>query len=408
MSQSAAHAFSAQAPPAPRVLFARQAILDVRGRLAGYELLYRGLRDENGLVPDAESATCQVLAGAFAEVGLAAAVGGAPAWVNVSERFVRDFDPLPLPAAQTVLELLEDHVPSAELLDRLRQLRTEGYRIALDDFVLTHGNVAMLEIADVIKVDLRAGDRAEVEPMVRALAARGLTVLAEKVEDQHERDWSAAAGATLFQGFFFCRPVEIRGEEMRAASLARLRAAAGLADPEAGLEEIEYALRTDPELSLRLLRYLNSAALSLPHRISSVKHAMMLLGPRTVRQWALVLLMSGIGEQRGPLLPTALIRARTAELVAHAMGLGQPDAFFSVGLLSVSDALAGRPLEQVLAELPLDDAVVAALLHHAGPMGQALAGAKACERGELPAADSGLVLACYADAVAWTEAQGLA
>lgn len=392
---------------APRVLFARQAIVDRRGRVAGYELLYRGWRNEAGEIPDAEHATCAVLVGAFAEVGFGAAVGAATAFLNVTERFLREVDPLPMAPERTVLELLEDEAPSQDLLDRLRALRAEGFRIALDDFVPTEANAAFLDVADLVKVDLRAHDRPTAEQLMRGLAARGLTVVAEKVEDQAEADWSAAAGAELFQGFFYCKPVELAGDELRAASLSRLRAAAGLTSPAAGVDEIEAALRTDPELSLRLLRYLNSAALSLSHRVSSIRHGVMLLGPRTVRQWALVLLMGGVGEQRGPLLSTALARARTCEMIAHAQGAADPDAWFSAGLLSVSDVLAGRTMEEVVAELPLDEDIASALLWRHGAKGEALAAAIACERGQLPALDPSLVLAAYADAVVWADAHAV-
>jgi EAL and modified HD-GYP domain-containing signal transduction protein len=387
----------------PRVLFARQAIVDRRGRLAGYELLYRGERDEAGRIPDAEHATCAVLVGAFAEVGFEAAVGASTAFINVTERFLREIDPLPLDPDRTVLELLEDEAPSPALLERLRMLRAQGFRIALDDFVPTEANAAFLDVADLVKVDLRAHDRPTAEKLIAALAARGLTVVAEKVEDQDEADWSAAAGAELFQGFFYCKPVELAGEELRATSLSRLRAAAGLTSPGAGVDEIEEALRIDPGLTLRLLRYLNSAALSLSRRVSSVRQGVMLLGPPTVRQWALVLLLGGVGEQRGPLLATALTRARTCETVAKAKGAADPDAWFSVGLLSVCDVLAGRAMEEVVAELPLERDVVDALLSRQGAKGEALAAAIACERGDLPAVDEALVMAAYADAVAWAD-----
>ena len=88
-------------------------------------------------------------------------------------------------------------------------------------------------------------------------------------------------------------------------------------------------------------------------------------------------------------------------------GKAEPDACFSVGLLSICDALAGRSMAEVLDELPLDRSVTDALLDRTGPMGAALTAAIACERGELPEHDADLTLACYSDAVAWTEAQGL-
>ena len=395
----------AEAPAeAPRVLFARQAIVDRRGRLAGYELLYRGPRGADGEIPDAEHATCSVLVGAFAEVGLSAAVGGATAFLNVTERFLREVDPLPLSPASTVLELLEDATPSPALMDRLSALRRRGFRIALDDYAPTVANRPLLDVADLVKVDVRAHERAAAEKLMTSLAGRGLTVVAEKVEDQDEVDWSRAAGAKLFQGYFFCKPVELPGDELRAASITRLRAVAGLTQPDAGLEEIEHAVKTDPHLSLRLLRQLNSAAVSLPHRISSIRQGVILLGPRTVRQWALVLLLSGIGEQRGPILATALARARTLETLAHVKGASDPDAWFAVGLLSVSDTLAGAPLPEVVSGLPLADDIRDALVHRTGAKGAALDAAIACERAELPETDRRLTLMAYGDAIAWADA----
>jgi EAL and modified HD-GYP domain-containing signal transduction protein len=396
---------AAAAIETPRVLFARQAIVARGGRLAGYELLYRGPRDAEGQIPDAEHATCQVLVGAFAEVGLSSAVGGTTAFVNVTERFLQEVDPLPLVPDTTVLELLEDATASPELLARLRALRAQGFRIALDDFAPSADSTPFLDVADLVKVDLRAHGRRDATRLMRSLVDRGLVVVAEKVEDQDEYDWAAEAGATLFQGYFFCKPLELAGSELRSASIARLRAVAGLTEADAGIEAIEQAVKVDPHLSLRLLQHLNSAALSLPHRISSIRQGVVLLGPRTVRQWALVLLLAGIGEHRGPLLATALARARTLETVANAKGAGDPDAWFSVGLLSVCDALAGAPLADVVGRLPLADDVRDALVDRTGPKGEALTAAIACERGELPQGpDRRLLLLSYADAIAWADA----
>jgi c-di-GMP phosphodiesterase len=397
-------AAAAAAAEAPRVLFARQAIVDRRGRLAGYELLYRGPRGADGEIPDAEHATCSVLVGAFAEVGFSAAVGRSTAFLNVTERFLRELDPLPLAPESTVLELLEDATPSPALLDRLTTLRAQGFRVALDDFTPGPASTPLLDVADIVKVDLRAHERRDAERLMGSLTARGLTVVAEKVEDQSEFEWSSAAGAELFQGYFFCKPVELAGAELRAASIERLRAVAGLTNPGAGLEEIELAVKTDPHLALRLLQQLNSAAVSLPNRISSIRQGVVLLGPRTVRQWALVLLLSGIGEHRGPLLTTALARARTLETLANVKGASDPDAWFSVGLLSVSDALAGAPLPEVVGRLPLADDVRDALVHRTGPKGAALEATLACERAELPETDRRLVLMAYGDAIAWADA----
>jgi EAL and modified HD-GYP domain-containing signal transduction protein len=64
-------------------------------------------------------------------------------------------------------------------------------------------------------------------------------------------------------------------------------------------------------------------------------------------------------------------------------------------------------MEEVVGELPLDEDIVAALLWRHGPKGEALAAAIACERGQIPVLDPTLVMAAYADAVAWADAHAV-
>src|SRR5439155_9175665 len=144
------------ASAAPTAFFARQPICDAQQRIAGYELLYRGERTGDGTVPDDRAATAQVLIGALGDIGLDQTVGPHPAFVNVTAQFLIEVDPLPLPPTRVVLELLEDAVPTPQLLARLDALRAEGYRIALDDFVLEPRLMRLVERADIIKVDVRA------------------------------------------------------------------------------------------------------------------------------------------------------------------------------------------------------------------------------------------------------------
>jgi EAL and modified HD-GYP domain-containing signal transduction protein len=390
-------------PDTPRVLFARQAIVDRRGRLAGYELLYRGPRGADGEIPDAEHATCSVLVGAFAEVGFGAAVGRSTAFLNVTERFLREVDPLPLAPESTVLELLEDARPTPELVSRLKALRAQGFRVALDDFAPGPASTPLLEVADIVKVDLRAHPRGDAEKLMGSLTARGLTVVAEKVEDQSEFEWSGAAGAQLFQGYFFCKPEIVQGREIPTSVSSSLADIAVLSRADATFEEIEAIVTRDPGLTLRLLRLLNSAAYSLRRRITSVHDAVTMLGARTVRQWAMMLVLGGVATDCDELVPTALSRARTLSRLAQLRG-ADPDIAFSVGLLSVADAMLGVSMANALDGVPLHEAVIDALLHRAGPDGAALTAVLAYEWGVTPGAGGAqdALGECYAEALTWS------
>jgi EAL and modified HD-GYP domain-containing signal transduction protein len=383
---------------ASSVAVARQPILDARQRLRGYELLHRGDRTYG------EKATAQVLLAAFGELGFRTLVGSQPAFINVSRRFLLDVDPLPLPPDEVVLELLEDQNLDDELLGRLVELDAAGFRIALDDFSYHPRADDVLALASIVKIDVLAGDPDHAARQAELLRPFDLTLLAEKVEDEAMFHHCRDLGYELFQGYFFCKPELLSGREIPSSSASALQDIAVLSRIDATFEEIAAVVTRDPGLTLRLLRLLNSAAYPLRRRITSVHEAVTMLGARTVRQWAMLLVLGGIESNCDELVPTALSRARTLSSLAERRG-GDSEAAFSVGLLSVADALLGVPMAEALGGLPLAEPVVDALLHGEGADGLALAAVLEFEWGMSPlgAPDGppGLREA-YSEALAWS------
>jgi EAL and modified HD-GYP domain-containing signal transduction protein len=383
---------------ASSVAVARQPILDARQRLQGYELLHRGTAAYG------EQATAQVLLAAFGEIGLRSLVGSRPAWINVSRRFLLDVDPLPLPPGEVVLELLEDQTLDDELLGKLQELHAAGFEIALDDFVYSASADDVLGLASIVKVDVLEGGMEHATRQAQLLKPFGVRLLAEKVEDRAMFEHCRDLGYELFQGYFFCKPEIVVGRAIPTAASSSLHDIAVLSRSDATFEEIEAVVTRDPGLTLRLLRLLNSAAFSLRRRITSVHDAVTMLGAGTVRQWAMMLVLGGFSSTCDELVPTALSRARTLSQLAGRRG-DDTDVAFSVGLLSVADALLGVSMDVALDGLPLTDAVVDALLHRAGRDGAALTAVLDFEWGTSPVGDPGAQDAlgeCYAEALTWS------
>src|SRR4051794_8218065 len=386
------------------VLFARQPILDVQGRLAGYELLYRGEGSESP-----HAATSRVAASALSDLGLRSATGGAPAFINVTTEFLLAMDPLPFGPEGVVLEIAADRVPDGPLLERLSRLRQHGYVLALDGYAGQPGADPLLDFATLAKVESRDVGPSSLTVLVAQLRGRGIKPIANGIDSHTDHDRCVDAGFELFQVDFVCRPREIVGHNVPTASISALRLAAGISAGDQGVDELEKAISLDPGLSLRLLRFVNSAAFSLRHEIKSIRQAIALLGPRTVRQWAMLLLLSGIDEKRGPLLITALSRGRTCEAIARRLGADDADAYFFTGMLSVVDALLDLPMDEAVRDLPLADDVVAALVQRAGGKGRTLTMAEACERGAwddaaLPGLDAGELGVLHVEALTWADA----
>jgi EAL and modified HD-GYP domain-containing signal transduction protein len=118
----------------------------------------------------------------------------------------------------------------------------------------------------------------------------------------------------------------------------------------------------------------------------------------------MMLVLSGISTHCDELVPTALSRARTLSRLAQ-LREGDADIAFSVGLLSVADAMLGVSMADALDGIPLHEAVIDALLHRAGPDGAALTAVLAYEWGVAPVGDPGAQDAlgeCYAEALSWS------
>ena len=346
-------------------LVARQPILEVSGRVHAHELLFRGEGD--ALTGGGERATASVLVSTFLDARLDEVTAGKPVWINVSREFLLRVDPLPFPPARVVLELLEDQFVDALLLDRLATLRLEGYEIALDDFAWTPSAAPLLDLVTHVKLDVRALGIDGFAEHVRMLSGRDLVILAEKVETETEAVAVVSLGAQLLQGFHFARPEAVPGRTLSGPRAAAVRSAVTLC-ASADFDEVERALRSDPALSMRVLRFLNSAAGPTSHEISSIRQALVLVGPRTVAQWAATLLLSDLAEHRRAALAAALLKASLCEqLAAPAREEG-----FVVGMLSALEGLLGVPAEEVLGDLPIAVGVRDAVLHSSGPLGAVL------------------------------------
>ena len=93
-----------------------------------------------------------------------------------------------------------------------------------------------------------------------------------------------AAGCSLFQGYYFCRPTTFSGGALSANGVAQMRLVAALNQPSASVNSIEDLLKRDSGLSYRVLRSVNSAAFGLRREVRSIREALLFLGLDQVRK----------------------------------------------------------------------------------------------------------------------------
>lgn len=392
---------------AAKVLLARQPIFGRDLELVAYELLFRRDGDTSATIADADQATATVVTNAFVELGLASVVGTTPAWLNISHSYLSDRLALILPNDRVALEILEPHTAEAGVLAALDELRGLGYRLVLDDFVFDPSLRALVELADVIKLDVRALSEEELGRQVRMLRRFRVELVAEKVETRDEFLRCFELGFDAFQGYFFCKPEAVKGKVMAPNRIALLELIARVQDPDVDLAELEALLARDVSLSYRLLRYVNSAYLGLPSDIDSISRAVMMLGLNDVKRWATMTMLSTIDDKPEQLVVTALVRGRLCETLGAALGHPRPDELFTLGMFSVIDGLLDAPMDVVLSSVPFSERMRRALVTHEGDLGELLASVIAWERGDAAAsadvASREKLAGLYFEALEWAD-----
>jgi EAL and modified HD-GYP domain-containing signal transduction protein len=390
---------------------ARQPIFDGHLALWGYELLFRRPNESVANVGDPDAATATVVINAFTEIGLERLVGEHAAWLNVSRDFVISKLPLTLPPKRIVLELLEDQHVDDELIDALRQLRELGYTIALDDFTWDDEHAPLIEHVGIVKIDLLARDHDAVAADVERLRRHGVTLLAEKVETRADYRRALDLGFDLAQGYFFCKPETVSARGVTPNRLSVLQLVAALQDPSIAFETIESLIGHDVALSYRLLRYINSAFFGLRREVTSVGHAIALLGLENVKRWSTLTAFAGIDDKPRELITTALVRARFCELAGKHFGEENRNQLFTLGLFSVVDALMDAPMLELLRSIPFPEDMTHALVAGHGTKGALLESALAHERGTAGApthcgASADELAALHLESLAWATQAG--
>ena len=332
---------------------ARQPILTREEKVFGYELLFRNGVDDYFLHTDVEAASRSTLNTSML-MGLDFLCAGRRAFINCTrEVLLKEYVSL-LPAAQTVVEVLES-VPADDLvIAACQRLKEAGYLIALDDFVGSDGREPLIELADIIKVDLRQVPLEKAARLAKSYGPYRCRMLAEKVETRDEFAAAKSAGFVYFQGYFFRRPETLHTHEIPANQLNYLRMWQAVAKPELDVREVEAVIKREASLCYRLLRYLNSPMFGFGNEIHSIRHALAILGEREVRRWVRLVATLGAGQNKSSeLVLSALVRARFCELLSSRIAHVRSDLFL-MGLLSLMDAMLEVPMERILETVPVD------------------------------------------------------
>ncbi len=414
--------------PASALLYlGRQPILGREQQLLAFALvLQEGMIASEGTGENVDSPLAQ----AFAVPASEQPLGPYRAFIQVDRDFLLSELIETLSPALVVLKLKAGLAPTDEVVERCRQLVGKGFVLAVHDNCDTDGAIdraaTLIQHAEVVAIDVAVADAAALAARIGQLRSGNKKLLAQNVETARQLELCQSLGFDLFQGYFFARPALNLSQKLKPAQLSLMRLLA-LAMEDADTREIENAFKHEPGLTLDLLRLTNSAANGLATRITSLRHAIAVLGRRQLQRWLQLLIYANADSGKAskdphvvsPLLQLAATRGRLMELLADCVQGGNrefADQAFMVGILSLMPTLLGMAMAEILAQLPYAQRVGLALTERSGQLGQLLTLVEATERADqdalaeaqrrMPAINARLLDSRLAQAMAWANNVG--
>jgi len=339
---------------------ARQPILCLNGRIHGYELLFR-----NGtgsfFTGDGDQATRTMLDNSVI-FGLDKLTAGMPAFINCTAESLTEQLVDVLPPSMTVLEILETLDPTPELLAACHKLKSAGFRLALDDFVYAPKFEPLMDLVDYIKVDFIKSGPEERNDLVWRVNGRAIAMVAEKVESQQEFQLACDEGFTLFQGYYFCRPILLQNRKIPANQIFHIQMLQLLHDIPINIPKLSALIKRDPSMTYRLLRLVNSPVCAMRQEVRSIQAALLAVGDTVFRRIATLAIAAEFNAGNAQeVLRMAFVRGRFCELSASLCNLDGTEQYL-LGLLSLLPAMLRVSMEDLTPQLPLRDKICEALL----------------------------------------------
>lgn len=374
------------------VFVARQPIFNKKENILAYELLYRSNEINEFPLVEGDKATAEVIINGFLNIGIQDLSQGKPCFINFTRKLLELQVPTYFDPRDIVVEILEDIPLSLELIEICKDLKQQGYIIALDDFIFDEENPFSIELfkyIDIIKVDLlntTVPMRKKIEMLAKS---HKIKLLAEKVETREIFEAAKESGYDLFQGYFFSKPIILSSHDIPQYFQSYYEVMQMLSADEPDVNSIAKTIEKDLSLSFKLLKLINSPALNINNKVNSITQAIVLLGLNEIRKWVYVLGVRDTSvrksDQSNELMRTCLTRGKMCESIGKLISRSASNSgYFITGMFSLMDAILGIPMEKILGDLPLSDDICAALKGENNHYQQVLNLVTAVEKGDWP------------------------
>ena len=361
------------------VYLGRQPILDSEGDLVAYEILYGD--SEKATHKNADRfASASVISNILNKFGTKNLLGNRRAFIKIDENFLLHDIIFSIPKEFFIFTLFEDVKIDERVMKRLQELDTKGYLLAINDISLEEDSIQeytkIYKQLSYIKININKEINSKKKDILGEFKYHNIKLVGSEIEDNKQYLIAKELGCDMFQGYFFAKPNIMENAKYEPSQLNVLKLYNLLVN-DTTIDDIATEFENNHEITVQLLRFINSCAFHFRNRISSIHHILTLVGREPLSKWLLLMIYSKSVSRTSKHSPIILMVKNRTTLMENILKAVDPDvksdtlgeAYF-VGVLSLIDTLFSIKLEQILEDLNISDEVIDALIDDEGILGE--------------------------------------
>jgi EAL and modified HD-GYP domain-containing signal transduction protein len=348
------------------IIISRQPVLDKYMRIYGYHIIFKRA--------DGQEITPDDIANTFTEIDINKIIGENKGFIEISKD-VADSEILKIfPSDKVSLSVGKDWFKT-DVMYYIEKFHKEGFDVHLN-YIHKNDCFPVFSLIDYIFIDVKEFQIEHLKEILDLLEMLKAHKIAKNVETKNHFNQLKELNFDLYEGNFFAKPSEIKENTIDVSKTALIEIYSKLKDFE-DLNSIEETFKKNPDLSIKLLKYVNSAAFSFRSRITSIKHALALLGQKELLKWTLLALYQSddYPAKQNPLLEMAAVRGKIMEILATKLDnftKEEVEESFLAGVLSLADTACNMSIKNIIEELNLSQDISDALLERKGKIGKLL------------------------------------
>ena len=352
-----------------KVFIARQEIVDIYGKVYAYELLYRDHANGIKEFPTNIKATSHVLINTVTNISIKELIGDKKlAFINVDEDVLKSSILDILDKDKFVLEILETTDLSDAVITKIKQYHRRGFKIVIDDFDCSSEMIKkftpLFKYIIIIKMDVLAAEPQNLKNVMSKLKKSGIKLLAEKVETKEEYNEYIKMGFDLFQGYYLSKPEVIEIDRHKESAQIVILQLIKIIKEDGHTSDIEEYIKLQPELSYKLLSFLNNQS-NLEVKVESITQVITVLGRAKLLRWLMIYLYSEISTNPASdtILKLAINRAESMEADVPP---SDKDKAYLAGMFSMLGILFETDINDLMKHVNMDKEITSLVVHNKG------------------------------------------